>query len=144
MIEQKQEKNLSDTIKLFDFDRSTEINKSFLANDDNAKPLDQPKLYLNVVYHDKVLAPLKPSKDIGNPQLADPTDDSTWNIIPISFSVNKERWSGSGMKCIHIDGYVNTCVMEMFKKGAAKIGSLTNYIIERFQNLLKDHYVFHK
>jgi hypothetical protein len=48
------------------------------------------------------------------------------------------------MKCIHIDAHVNTCVMEMMKKGQQKIGALTNYIIERFQRLIKDHYIIHK
>ena len=46
---------------------------------------------------------------------ADPKNDKEWNIIPISFGGNKERWSGAGMKCIHIDAHVNTAVFEMFK-----------------------------
>lgn len=72
--------------------------------------LDQPKLYLNVIYHDKVIPPVKANKEP-----ADPENDNEWNIIPISFGSNKERWSGSGMKCIHIEAYVNTCVFKMFK-----------------------------
>ena len=75
---------------------------------------------------------------------ADTTTDKDWNHIPISFGANKERWSGSGMKCIHIDAHVNTAVFNMFKQGPTKIGALTNYILERFQHLLRDHYVFHK
>lgn len=32
----------------------------------------------------------------------------------------------------------------MFKKGTKQIGALSNYFLERFQHLLKEHYVFHK
>lgn len=92
-----------------------------------------------MVYHDQVIGPMKKNREF-----ADPTDDKEWNLIPVSFGANKERWSGSGMKCIHIDAHVNTCIFNMFKVSAKKIGALTNYIIERFQQLLKEHYVFHK
>lgn len=126
VIVENKNKNITDTIKLFDFEQS-EISKSFLENEDCDKPLEQPKLYLNILYHDKVTKPLRQNKEVANPH-----DDSTWNIIPISFGSNKERWSGSGKKCIHIDAYVNTCVFETFKKGATKIGALTNYIIQKF------------
>ena len=108
IVEQNQNKNISDTIKLFDFEKSQEINKSFIDSPDQGGPLDQPKLYLNMVFHDKVLPPLDKNR-----KPADPKNDETWAIIPLSFSPNKERWSGSGMKCIHIDGYVNTCVKDM-------------------------------
>jgi hypothetical protein len=139
IIVQNKDKNLSDTIKLFDFEKDQEFKKSFLENEDSAKPLEQPKLYLNILFHEKVIGPLNQDRDY-----ADPKNDAEWKVIPISFSPPKERWSGSGMKCIIIDGHVNTCVMEMFKQGPKKIGALTNYIIERFQNLLKDHYIFNK
>ena len=48
------------------------------------------------------------------------------------------------MKCIHIDGFVNTCIFDMFKSNVSKILSLTNYIIQKAQQMLKDHYLFHK
>jgi len=117
---------VQDTIKLFDFDKNAEISKSFLDNDDDGKPLDQPKIYVNILYHDKVLPPLKKDRTIANKQ-----DDKEWQIIPISFGQSKERWSGSGMKCIHIDGYVNTCIHDMFKKDMKKILAITNYIIQK-------------
>ena len=47
------------------------------------------------------------------------------------------------MNCIHVDAYVNTCVADVFKQNAAKIESLSNYIIKKFQHVLRDHYVFH-
>ena len=115
---------MADTIKLFDFDKNAEISKSFLENEDDGKPLDQPKIYLNICYHDKVLPPLKKDRTV-----ASATDDKEWQIIPISWGQSKERWSGSGMKCIHIDGFVNTCIHDMFKKNVQKILAITNYII---------------
>ena len=122
----KKKADLSETIKLFDAGPE-EIHQSVLSNESTGAALDQPKLYLNVVHHAKVLPPLKADKSI-----ADTEDDKDWNVIPISFGANKERWSGAGMKCIHIDAHVNTAIFNQFKKGAKKIGALTNYIIERF------------
>jgi len=125
IIVQKKNQNVSDTVKLFDFDKNAEISQSVLENEDQSdKPLDQPKIYLNIVHHDKVLPPLKQNREF-----ADPKNDKEWQIIPISFAQSKERWSGSGMKCIHIDAHVNTCVFEMFKQGAQKINALTNYFL---------------
>lgn len=40
VIEQNKDKNISDTIKLFDFEKSQEINKSFVDSPDEGKPLD--------------------------------------------------------------------------------------------------------
>ena len=133
------DKNLSDSIKIFDFEGKDEISQSFLENEDKKEPLPQPKFYLNILYHDKVAPPLNKEKEV-----ASSTDDTTWHIIPISFSQNKERWSETGMKCIIIDAYVNTSVYKMFKSGAKKISSLTNYILQKFQQLVKDHYIIHK
>lgn len=116
---------MSDSIKLFDFDKSSEINPNFIENEDQFdKALEQPKIYLNIVFNDKVVPPLKRDRDFANEQ-----DDKDWAIIPISFSPSKERWSGSGMKCIHIDAHVNTCVANIFKSSALKIGSITNNIL---------------
>lgn len=138
VLEPKKKADLSETIKLFD-SGPEEINASLLHNEQTGAALDQPKIYLNVVHHEKVLPPMKADKTF-----APKDDDKEWHLIPISFGANKERWSGAGMKCIHVDAHVNTCVFHMFKRGAAKIGALTNYIIERFQHLLREHYVFHK
>ena len=134
----KKKADLSETIKLFDTGPE-DMKKNFVHNESNGVALDQPKLYLNVVHHDQVLPPMKQDRSF-----AAKDEDKEWNIIPISFGGNKERWSGAGMKCIHIDAHVHTCVFEMFKKGPAKVGALTNYILERFQDVLKEHYIFHK
>ena len=131
-------KDLSDSIKLFDFDQNAEVNKNIVASSDSDKPLESPKLYLNILYHDKVIPPLK--KDRTN---ADTNDDKEWAIIPISFGPSKERWSGSGLKCIHIDAHVNTCVANVFKQSVKKIGAITNYILQKFQVVVKDHYILH-
>ena len=124
-MNQKKEKELSDSIRLFDFDKSTEINPNFIENEDQTdKALEQPKIYLNIVYNEKVVPPLRKDREFANE-----SDDKDWAIIPISFSPSKERWSGSGMKCIHIDAHANTCVANMFKSSALKIGSITNNIL---------------
>lgn len=88
------------------------MGKKDIESEVQDKPLDQPKFYLNLVHHEKVLPPQK--KD-NTP--ADLTDDKQWGIIPLSFSPSKERWSGSGMKCIHVDAHLNTAVFENLKKG---------------------------
>lgn len=54
-----------DDIKLFDFG-ATEIKESFLNNKDLDDPLDSHKLYLNIVYHDRVLPPINKNKEIAN------------------------------------------------------------------------------
>lgn len=74
---------------------------------------------------------------------ADKNDDKDWAIIPISFGPSKERWSGSGIKCLHIDAHVNTCVADMFKRSVQKIGSITNYILQKFQHVVQNHYILH-
>lgn len=82
-----------------------------LENEDASDTaLAQPKIYLNILYHNKVISPLRKDREF-----ADPKDDKTWAIIPMTFSPSHERWSGSGKKCIHVDAYVNTCVFETFK-----------------------------
>ena len=45
------------------------------------------------------------------------------------FLPSKESWSQSGMKRIHVDCYVSTCVADMFKSSVQKIGAITNYIL---------------
>ena len=54
----KKKADLSETIKLFD-SGPEDINKSLLHNDDTGDALDQPKIYLNIVHHAKVLPPMK-------------------------------------------------------------------------------------
>ena len=58
---------MSDSIKLFDFDKDTELNTNFIENEDQSdKALDQPKIYLNIVYNDNVVHPLKKDRDFSN------------------------------------------------------------------------------
>ena len=64
IVNQKKEKELSDSIRLFDFDKSTEINPNFIENEDQTdKALEQPKIYLNIVYNEKVVPPLRKDRD---------------------------------------------------------------------------------
>ena len=50
------------------------------SEDQTDKPLDQPKIYLNILSHDKVVPPLKENKEY-----ADKKNDKEWRIIPIHF-----------------------------------------------------------
>lgn len=111
IIVQKKEKNLSDSIKLFDFDQNAELNMNIVESQDQGeKALEQPKIYLNILSHEKVVPPLKKDRTF-----ADPKSDKEWAIIPMHFQPSKESWSGSGMKRIHVDCYLSSCVADMFK-----------------------------
>lgn len=69
VIVQKKEKNLSESIKLFDFDQNAELNMNMLDTEDQSdKPLDQPKIYLNILSHEKVLPPLKKDRKYADPK----------------------------------------------------------------------------
>jgi hypothetical protein len=99
-------------IKLFDFG-SSEIKESFVNNVDAGDPLDSHKLYLNIIFHDRILPPLNKDRDFANPK-----DDKTWQIIPIAFTEPVKRKSHSG-EVITFDGHVNTCVMTKMKEDKA-------------------------
>lgn len=70
------------------------------------------------------MPPLKKDKTY-----ADPKSDAEWTIIPLHFQPSKESWSQSGMKRIHVDCYLSSCVADMFKTSVQKIGAITNYIL---------------
>lgn len=42
---------------LFDFNDS-QIKESYIDNDEKSDPLEEPKLYLNIVYNENLMAPL--------------------------------------------------------------------------------------
>ena len=46
-----------DEVKLFDFG-SAEIKESFVDNPDQGSALESHKIYLNIVYHERILPPL--------------------------------------------------------------------------------------
>lgn len=128
--ERKQKKG--DGIKLFDFD--SQIKESFVENDEKGDPLEEPKLYLNLVYSDFVLPPLNKQRDI-----ADPKNDREWLIIPMIFTDPKERKSlDRDLLCIHYDCHVNTCVVAKMKEEARTMRSISNYLILKFQEKLED------
>jgi hypothetical protein len=56
-VEEKDRKPKKEGIKLFDFNDS-QIKESYIDNDEKSDPLEEPKLYLNVVYNENVMAPL--------------------------------------------------------------------------------------
>jgi len=57
----KEEPKKDDDIKLFDFG-TAEIKESFVNKPDAGDALDSHKLYLNIVYHDRILPPLNKEK----------------------------------------------------------------------------------
>lgn len=126
-------------IKLFDFGQTEEIKESFQANRETEEPLDGPKLYLNIVHHERVLPPLDAQKN-----LADPTNDLGWQIIPMLFTVPIKRRNMANVECWHFDAHVNTCVMEKMRKSQDRFKAVWNYIIMRFQNHVKHQFLFHK
>ena len=96
-------------------------------------------MYLNIVYHDRVLPPLNADKS-----LADPVDDSTWQVIPMLFTVPIKRRNMANIECWHFDAHVNTCVMQKMRKSQDRFRAIWNYIIMRFQNHVKNQFLFHK
>jgi hypothetical protein len=113
-------------IKVHDF-HSSQIKESFIDNDEKADPLEEPKIYLNVVYHDNVLPPLDQGRDI-----ADPNNDRIWVIIPMVFTEPKTRKSLDGLQCIHYDVHINTCVIQKMKAETRAMRSISNYIVLKF------------
>jgi len=72
LVDQQKKPDKKDDIKLFDFG-SQEIKESFVSNPDVGEPLDSHKIYLNIVYHDKIIPPLNKDRDF-----SDPKDEKTW------------------------------------------------------------------
>ncbi len=119
----KKKNNASDDIKLFDFAES-QIKESFVDNDEKGEPLEDPKLYLNVVYHDNVLPPLNKGRD-----LADPRNDRDWLIIPMVFTEPKTRKNLEGKTIITYDCHVNACVIAKMRADQRAMRSISNYVI---------------
>ena len=114
-------------IKLFDFGGDSQIKESFVDNDEKEDPLEEPKLFLNIVYCDQVLPPLNKNLDISGPD-----NDRDWHIIPIAFTEPQYRKSLDGLQCIHYDGHVNTCVVDKMKEGDRTFKAIMNYIVKKF------------
>lgn len=83
-----------------------------MDTEDKSDPLEDPKIYLNVVYHDQILPPLNKQRDI-----ADHKNDKEWELIPIVFTHPVTRKNLEGITCIHYDGHVHTCVYEKMREG---------------------------
>ena len=114
-------------IKLFDFGDEEQMKESFPDNKEQGEPLDGPKLYLNIVHHERVLPPLNEKKDFG-----DPNDDAGWKLIPVVFTVPLKRRNMSNIECWHFDAHVNTCVVKKMRSHKSKFNSIWHYLIMRF------------
>ena len=115
------------------------MKESWQSNKEQSEPLDGPKLYLNIVHHERVLPPLTKEKNFANPD-----DDSDWRIIPVVFTVPLKRNNMSNIECWHFDAHVSSCVVRRMKSSQAKFKAIWNYIILRFQNHLKTQFTLHK
>ena len=123
LIDASKKQDKKEEVKLFDFG-SAEIKESFVDNPDQGPPLDSHKMYLNIVYNDRVLPPLNQAKDF-----ADPTNDATWQIIPVAFTEAIKRKNVSGCEVITYDGHVNTCVFVKMMASKDKFQSILHYIV---------------
>mmetsp|Transcript_31412 Transcript_31412/g.30761 ORF Transcript_31412/g.30761 Transcript_31412/m.30761 type:complete len:160 (+) Transcript_31412:349-828(+) len=110
-----------------------------MDTDEKGEPLEEPRIYLNLVHSDQVLPPLKATKD-----LADPNNDRDWKVIPISFSQPQTRTSLENRQLIFYDGHVNSCVFAKLKESERQLRAIFNYVILRFQHHLKEEFVLHK
>mmetsp|Transcript_14053 Transcript_14053/g.10124 ORF Transcript_14053/g.10124 Transcript_14053/m.10124 type:complete len:191 (+) Transcript_14053:85-657(+) len=126
-------------VKLFDFGDQNEIKESFTANEEKEDPLEEPKIYFNIVHSSKVLPPLNAHKEI-----ADKKNDRDWRIIPMSFSEAKNMRNLENREVIFIDAHVNSCVVEKLKEGERQLKAIFNYFLIRFQHHLRDQFVLHK
>ena len=141
IVEEKDRKKKAkegEGIKLFDF-AGSQIKESFAESQEKAEPLEEPIIYLNVVYHDSVVPPLDKGRDI-----ADPKNDREWLIIPMVFSAPKERKNIEGKRVLTYDCHINTVVLLRMKEEARAMRSITNYMILKFQEHVEDEFVIHK
>ena len=115
------------------------IKESFVHNKETGDPLESPKLYINVVYADKVLPPLTPKKDF-----ADPKNDTTWHIIPIVFTEPKKRKNLANVECWHYDAHVNTCVIDKAKENQDRLRAIFHNIVTKFQHHVRFQFQLHK
>jgi len=86
-----------------------------------------------------VLPPLNAEKN-----LADPTNDTNWHVIPMCITVPIKRRNMANVECWHFDAHINTCVMEKMRSNQSRFRAIWNYIIMRFQHHVKNQFLFHK
>lgn len=129
----------ADKIKLFDFGEADQIKESFANNVEKDEPLEGPKLYCNIVHHERVLPPLNKDK-----KPADPNNDRDWHIIPIAFTMPIKRRNITNIECWHFDAHVNSCVRHMMHRDQTKFRSIWNYILQKFQHHNRKAFLFHK
>lgn len=125
LIDASKKPEKREELKLFDFG-SAEIKESFVDNPDQGPPLESHKIYLNIVYNDRILPPLNQAKDF-----ADHTNDATWQIIPIAFTEAVKRKNVSGCEITTYDGHVNTCVFVRMMASKDKFQSILHYIVQK-------------
>lgn len=87
-------------IKLFEFNSNQELKSGDQSSEE--KHLARPTIYLNICHSDKVKKPLKRDRSF-----ADPDDESTWAILPISYGKESET-----EETIIYDAHLNSCIFK--------------------------------
>jgi hypothetical protein len=116
-------------IKLFQFDPSEEL-KQGQSDPKAEKHLAKPCIYLNICHSSKVKLPLTKTREY-----ADPKDDLTWAIIPISYGKESEDANE-----IIYDAHINSAVIEKCKGNTKILNSVLNVIMKRFEQLMINKY----
>lgn len=49
-----------------------------------------------------------------------------------------------GLQCLHYDAHVHTNVIDKMKEGDRTFKAIMNYVVRKFQELLKDQFILHK
>lgn len=114
---------------MFEFDSSSEIK----GHDQTAtadKHLAKPSIYLNVCKSDKVKGPLDRDREY-----ADPQDDKTWAILPVSYAKESETDD-----MIVYDAHVNSDIIDKGIKDKRVMNSVLLVILKRFEQLMINKY----
>ena len=119
---------LESTKILFSFDWQSEAFST--------KILEEPKVYLNIIYADDFTGPL----DDNNQVLKYPENDKDWRYIPTEFKYNNKKMSMSGKRCDFYDMIVNTKIIEAISKNEELKRSILAYFVRKFVIFLNNKY----
>jgi len=61
----------------------------------------------------------------------------------MAFSEPSERKNLEGIICLHIDCYLNSCIMKKVIRDAGAGKRIGNYVVAKFQESIKDKYILH-
>ena len=100
------------------------------------KILEEPKVYLNIIYCEEFTPPL----DDDNKILKNPEDENKWRYIPTEFRYNNKKNCLSGKRCDFYDMMVNQKVIEVISKNEDFKKSILAYFVKKFSVFLNNKY----